>query len=72
MRLRACEPMTARLDGLDLDLELAAGEEIRVEISSKFSPDQIVDELAHVGFGADAQVFSDAADEFAVVLARQT
>ena len=38
MRLRAGEPMRARFDGLDLDLELAAGEEIRVEISSKFRP----------------------------------
>lgn len=72
MRLRACEPISARLDGLDLDLELAAGEEIRVEISSKFSPGQIVDELAQVGFAGDHDVFTDVNGDFAVVLARRT
>jgi len=72
MRLRAYEPMRARLDGLDLDLELAAGEEIRVEISSKFRPDRIVDELAEGGFDEEVHVFSDEDDDFAVVLARRS
>jgi len=72
MRLRACEPMSARLAGLDLDLTLGAGEEIRVEISSKFAPQGIVDELVDAGFDTDAQVFSDDNDDFAVVLARRS
>ncbi|MGA9278588.1 L-histidine N(alpha)-methyltransferase [Ilumatobacter sp.] len=72
MRLRACDPMTARLDGLDLDLELAAGEEIRVEISSKFTPERTVEELAEVGFDAESQVFRDDAGDYAVILARRS
>lgn len=78
MRLRADEPMTARINGLDLDLALAAGEEIRVEISSKFTPDQLLAELAEAGFGglgdgAESQhVFSDDDADFAVLLARRS
>jgi L-histidine N-alpha-methyltransferase len=72
MRLRAEEPMRARLDGLDLDLELGAGEEIRVEISSKFRPSRIANELAGAGFGAGEQVFTDEANDFALVLARRS
>ncbi len=75
MRLRACEPMTARLDALDLDVDMAAGEEIRVEISSKFTPSSILSELEEAGFGEqDAtgrHVFADPSDDFAVVLARK-
>ncbi len=70
MRLRACEPMTARLERLDLDLEVAAGEEMRIEISSKFEPAQFAEELAGAGFD-DAQVFADEAEDFALVLARR-
>ena len=72
MRLRAEEPMRARFDGLDLDLELGAGEEIRVEISSKFRPSRIASELAGAGFGAGEQVFTDEANDFALVLARRS
>ena len=72
MRLRACEPMSARFEGLDLDLDLAAGEEIRVEISSKFRSERIVDELRDAGFDGDEHVFSDADDDFSVVLARRS
>ncbi|MEM1333226.1 MAG: L-histidine N(alpha)-methyltransferase [Actinomycetota bacterium] len=71
LRLRACEPMRAHLSGLDLDLAIAAGEELRVEISSKFTPDQIVAELEEAGFRR-AEVFADAADDFALVLAERS
>ncbi|MEL6893067.1 MAG: L-histidine N(alpha)-methyltransferase, partial [Actinomycetota bacterium] len=69
MRLRASEPMRARLRDLDLELEVGADEELRVEISAKFTPAELVDELAESGFGS-AQVFADEADDFALVLAR--
>lgn len=76
MRLRAEEPMRARLEGLDLDLELGAGEEIRVEISSKFRPDRIAAELAEAGFDGGSSigehVFADERDDFAVVLAQRS
>ena len=76
MRLRAEEPMTARLDALDLDLALSAGEEIRVEISSKFAPEHLLADLAEAGFGtpgdvSSQHVFSDADADFAVLLARR-
>ncbi len=75
MRLRAEVPMQARLDGLDLDLVLGAGEEIRVEISSKFRPERIVAELADAGFdgpGTDSEwVFADENGDFALVLAQR-
>ncbi|MFK8023503.1 MAG: L-histidine N(alpha)-methyltransferase [Ilumatobacter sp.] len=71
MRLRAEEPMWARIEGLDLDLELAAGEELRIEISSKFRPAELAAELAEAGFGAGEQIFSDERDDFALVLARR-
>lgn len=78
MRLRAEEPMRARLADLDLDLEFAAGEEIRVEISTKFTPEQMLEELAEAGFGGQEQglesqqVFADAAEDFALLAARRT
>lgn len=78
MRLRACEPMLARIEALDLDLALAAGEEIRVEISAKFRPDRMLEELREAGFGSDgspggggAHVFADEDDDFAVILVRR-
>ena len=78
MRLRACEPTSARLDALDLDIEVAAGEELRVEISTKFRPDDLLSELREAGFGndradelGDAQVFADAAGDFGLLLARR-
>jgi L-histidine N-alpha-methyltransferase len=70
MRLRACEPERARIAALDLDLELEAGEELRIEISTKFRADDFVAELTDAGFD-DFTVLSDAADDFAVVLARR-
>ena len=76
MRLRAEEPMCARFEGLDLDLELGEGEEIRVEISSKFRPECIAAELADAGFGQRAdvseQVFADEHGDFALVLAQRS
>ena len=72
MRLRAEVPVTARFDGLDLDLELSVGEEIRVEISSKFRPEELVDELGRAGFDDRPRVFTDDRDDFAVILAQKT
>jgi L-histidine N-alpha-methyltransferase len=70
MRLRACEPERARIAALDLDLELEAGEELRIEISPKFRAEQFVAELGDAGFDYFT-VLSDEADDFAVVLARR-
>ena len=70
MRLRALEPEHARLDVLHLELDLVAGEELRVEISTKFRLDRFVGELEDSSF-EDVEWFTDSAGEFALVLARR-
>ena len=67
MRLRAERPM--RVHVLDLDVEFAAGEELRTEISAKFRPEGIAAELTAAGF--DRQAFwTDPDGLFGVTLAR--
>jgi L-histidine Nalpha-methyltransferase len=70
MRLRCDSPQQVRLAGLDLDFELAAGEEVRVEISTKFRPERLTAELVDVGFGVD-QLWTDDRADFGLVLARR-
>lgn len=50
MRLRATQDVTARIDDVDLDVRLAAGEDIRTEVSAKFRRDGLTDELTAAGF----------------------
>ena len=45
LRLRADMPQRVTIPGADLTFELAHGEEIRVEISTKFRPERLRDEL---------------------------
>jgi L-histidine Nalpha-methyltransferase len=70
LRLRAAEPHRARIEALDLVVDVDEGEEIRVEISTKFRPDRLRAELAEAGFAVEA-FWTDAADDFGVVLARR-
>ena len=67
MRLRACEPEHARIEALDLDLDLEAGEELRIEVSTKFRQDKLLTELTEIGF-ADGEFFTDAAGDFGLAL----
>ncbi len=69
MRLRACEPEHARLDALGLDLVVEAGEELRIEISSKFRLHRLDEELVEAGF-TDVQFLTDGSDDFALALAK--
>lgn len=71
MRLRADEPEQVRIEGLDLDLELAAGEELQIEISAKFDPTELMNELAEIGFD-DAETITDDAGDFGLLLARRS
>ena len=70
MRLRAEEPQHVTVPGADLELDLATGEEIHVEISTKFRPEGIRAELADAGFTV-TDAWTDAAGDFAVTLARR-
>ena len=70
MRLRAEEPQHVTIPGADLEFDLAIGEEIRVEISTKFRPEGLRDELAEAGFDV-TEVWTDDAGDFALTLARR-
>ncbi|MFC6705006.1 L-histidine N(alpha)-methyltransferase [Flexivirga alba] len=68
LRLRADMPQRVRLPAADLDFTLASGEEVRVEISTKFRVSGICGELEDVGLSV-RQVWTDRAGDFAVLLA---
>ncbi|GIJ25043.1 histidine N-alpha-methyltransferase [Micromonospora qiuiae] len=67
MRLRAERPMRVRV--IDLDVDFAAGEELRTEVSAKFRPEGIAAELAAAGFRAE-RFWADPDGRFGVSLAR--
>ena len=69
MRLRALAPQRVRLRELGLDVEFAEGEELHTEISSKFRPEQVADELGSAGF-AVAGSWTDPDGDFLLTLAR--
>jgi len=70
MHLVAESDQHVHLDALGgLDLSLAAGEHIRTEISTKFTPTQVRAELAAAGLAAEA-AWTDAGGDFLLTLAR--
>lgn len=71
MRLRASEPESAHIGALDLDLVFEPGEELRVEISTKFRASDLADELTDAGF-TDVEFLTDIDGDFALVLAQRT
>ena len=70
MRLRADDAMTVKLPEIDLVAEFAAGEEMRTEISTKFTADQVTDELAAAGMAVEGR-WTDPAGDYLVTLARR-
>ncbi len=70
LRLRAEEPQSVRVPGVGLEFELATGEEIRVEISTKFRPEGVREELDEAGLTV-TQTWTDPAGDFALTLARR-
>ncbi len=70
LRLRAEEPQSVRVPGAGVEFDLSTGEEIRVEISTKFRLDGIRDEPAEAGLGV-TRTFTDPAGDFALTLARK-
>jgi L-histidine Nalpha-methyltransferase len=68
MRLRANGAQAVRIDGADLELTFADGEEIRTEISAKFTRDAVERELHGAGLALD-DFFTDGAGLFGLAFA---
>jgi L-histidine N-alpha-methyltransferase len=65
MRLRATRACTVFIEALDLQVEFAPGEELRTEISAKFTADRLRSDLKAAGL-ALRQMLTDPDDRFAV------
>jgi L-histidine Nalpha-methyltransferase len=68
IRLRSLADQTVRLDGLDLTVRFGAGEEMRTEISAKFTRDGLEAIYREAGLRPDGW-FTDAAGDYALSLA---
>jgi len=69
MRLRASRKMTVHVGALGLDIDFAPREELRTEISAKFTPERLEDELASSGLEL-AELLTDPDQMFALSLSR--
>jgi len=67
MRLRSTGAQHVRVGGLGLDTDFADGEEMRTEISAKFTRDKVEGELAAAGFEV-VRWWTDPAGDFALSL----
>jgi L-histidine N-alpha-methyltransferase len=71
MRLRARREHTVTVGALELPVHFAEGEEMRTEISAKFTPERLQTDLAAAGLEI-VRWFTDAEDLFALTLSRPT
>ncbi|HEX8744939.1 MAG TPA: L-histidine N(alpha)-methyltransferase [Thermoleophilaceae bacterium] len=67
MRLRSLGVQSVRIEAADLDLELADGEPIRTEISTKFTPERVERELCAAGLALE-ELWTDSGGRFALSL----
>jgi L-histidine Nalpha-methyltransferase len=70
MRLRAIDAHEVEVRGLELVVPFAAGEEMRTEVSAKFTREQMTTELAHAGMRL-TRWWTDPEGDFALLLARR-
>ncbi len=69
MRLRARREMSVAIRDLDMTVRFEAGEELRTEISAKFTPERLAGDLAAAGLELDRWM-TDEAGLFALTLSR--
>ena len=69
MRLRARRPCSVLIADLDLRVEFAAGEELRTEISTKFTRERIESDLEAAGLELESW-FTDEEDLFGISVSR--
>jgi L-histidine N-alpha-methyltransferase len=67
MRLRSLDERTVRVPGAGMQIGLEAGEEIRTEISAKFTPEGVERELEAAGLGLE-RLWTDEGENFALSL----
>jgi L-histidine N-alpha-methyltransferase len=67
MRLEAVRDVHVRIAGLELDVDFAAGEQLRTEISAKFTRERLASEFEQAGFTATGW-WTDRAERFSVSL----
>jgi L-histidine N-alpha-methyltransferase len=70
MRLLATAAMTVKLPEIDLVVDFAAGEQMRTEISTKFTPEGVAADLARAGL-AVTDTWHDPAGDYLLTLARR-
>ncbi len=70
MRLESVREQTVQITGLDLAVEFAEGEQMRTEVSSKFTPDRVRDELSAAGLDV-TRTWTDDGGDFLVTLAHK-
>jgi L-histidine Nalpha-methyltransferase len=70
IRLRSLAAQRVRLEEIDLTVEFRAGEELRTEISTKFTRERLESVYAHAGLELCGW-FTDAAGDYALSLARR-
>jgi len=70
MRLRAREEQHVRVEALNLDIDFSAREELRTEISAKFTPGRLRGDLAAAGLEL-VELYADPDKLFAVSLSRR-
>ena len=69
MRLRANGAQQVQIDGADLEVTFADGEEMRTEISAKFTREAVENELTEAGLRLD-EFFNDGSALFGLAFAR--
>jgi L-histidine N-alpha-methyltransferase len=69
MRLRSRRDQVATLAAVERTVAFARGEEIRTEVSAKFTPERVEEELAAAGLASDRR-WTDPAGDFLLTLAR--
>ncbi|MEV4111012.1 L-histidine N(alpha)-methyltransferase [Nonomuraea sp. NPDC049695] len=69
MRLRAGRDMRVRIEDLGMVVDFAEGEEMRTEISAKFRPEGLRQELVAAGFQV-RRGYTDLAGDFTLILAQ--
>ena len=69
IRLRSLVNQAVRLEGLDMTIEFGAGEEMRTEISTKFTRERLEAVYAEAGLAMSGW-FTDPAGDYALSLAR--